>query len=59
MTLRLSLRPISQIVLLHEAERPSHADEDAKIDKRIFEPSRAIETFVNESPMHADGMTAT
>jgi hypothetical protein len=29
MTLRLALRPIAQIVLLHQPERPGHADKHA------------------------------
>src|SRR5690606_16775486 len=58
-TFWLPLRPVAQIMLVHEAERSGHTYENAGIYHQVFQPERAIEAVVNEAAMHAHGMART
>jgi hypothetical protein len=59
MARRLALRPVAEIVKADHADRPSHSDQRAEIDAQTFEPKRAVEARMNESPVHADRMPET
>ena len=56
MAMRLALRPVSQVVLAHQAERTCHADEHAGIHQRVFQPKRTGKAVVDQAAMHAQRM---
>jgi hypothetical protein len=55
----LPLRPVAEVMDANHADRPRHSDQCAEINAKVFEPERALETRMNQAPMHPDGMSET
>src|SRR5260370_11940165 len=43
----------------HHAVWTGHSNQRAEIDAGMFEPERAVETGMDQAPMHADGVSET
>lgn len=57
MALGLSLAPITKVMQPDHAERASHPDKHAKIDKEPFDQGHGSEGTMDQQPMHADRVT--
>ncbi len=50
---RLTLRPVSQVVRSHHSQGASHANQDPQVNQEILKPFRTCIAVVNELPMHS------
>ena len=54
---RLALMPVPHVMRSDHSERPCHPNQCTKPDEYVFQPLGRLESFMDEEPMQADGMS--